>query len=115
MRGKSATRLMLLALLLGAAPASAAPWSSGAELGAGYDSNTGNAGSNGDVRDAATVDTGVNATWERRFGLFTALQWRNSLSAEQVFGLEDLSSVRATTRLRLLHKPGEGFYVPVLA
>jgi hypothetical protein len=104
--------------LLAAVPARAGyvdglAWS--ADLGAGYDTNTGNSGSSHDERDAATAQAGVSASWEHPFGLFTAMQLRYGLAAEQVFGLEDLSNARATMRVRLRHKPGAGFYVPVLA
>jgi hypothetical protein len=114
--GRSAV-FTVVAALLPVAGASAAPgaWSAAGELAAGYDSNIGNAGSSDDERAAASAYAGASATYERRFGLYTALEARGSLSGEQVFDLEDLSSARAALRLRLLHKPGEGFHVPVLA
>jgi len=109
---------LALIVVLAATPARAGDggglaWS--AIAGAGYDTNIGNSGSSDDERDVATAEAGIGASWEHPFGLFTALQLRYGLAAEQVFGLEDLSSARATMRVRMRYKPGAGFHVPVLA
>lgn len=95
--------------------AAGSPWSVGAELGATYDSNAGNAHSSDDTRVVGRVGAGINSTYTQALGLFTALQWRGALDGEGDVGIGDLSLGRVSTRLRLLHKPGVGFYVPVLA
>lgn len=105
-----------ITLLLVAGSASAAnPVTFGGELGATYDGNPGNAHSSGDVRPTERISAGANATWTQRFGEFTALQLRGALDGEGDVQLPDLSFGRLGARVRLLNKPGEGFYVPVLA
>lgn len=93
----------------------ASPLSLGAELGASYDSNAGNAHTRNDTRETGRIDAGVNAAYAVPFGSFTALQLRAALDGEADTGLGGLSFGRASTRLRLLNKPGVGFYAPVLA
>lgn len=106
----------LLAMSLAPLPAQAIDaFTRSADLGAGYDANVGNSISPEDERNASIVSAGAGASWERRFGLYSALQLSGGVAAEQVFAIEDLSNARATMRLRLRHKPGRGFYVPVLA
>lgn len=105
---------LLAALLLGG-PAGAASWSHGLELSGGYDSNVGNAGSAHDRRESGIVQASRSATWERRFGNYTALQFRGGVAVEEVLRLPELSSLRAAARVRVLHKPGRGFRTPVLA
>jgi hypothetical protein len=107
----------VLLVSLAAAPAHAIDaglvWN--ADLGVGFDANIGNSESSDDQRDAASLAVGAGASWERRFGSYTALQLSGGVAAEQVFELEDLSNAGGTVRARVRHKPGRGFYVPVLA
>ena len=106
----------VLILLLAAPGAHAAQgWSGDAELGAGLDSNAGNSQTDSDRNETAGVYAGGGVNYEQRLGLHTAVQGRAALSGEMATDVEDLSNARLGLRLRLLHKPGEGFYVPVLA
>ncbi|HEX4883926.1 MAG TPA: hypothetical protein VFX05_07290, partial [Casimicrobiaceae bacterium] len=106
----------LLAVLALAAPAgAAAAVSYGGSVGVAYDSNAGNAGDRHDVRDATFVFTSAGASREWRLGKYTGVQLQGALFAEQATGLEDLSNAGLGVRARLLHKPGKGFYTPVLA
>jgi hypothetical protein len=107
---------LLAGLALGvAAHAQAGTWSRAGSVAAGYDSNIGNAGHRENRRDVASLHASAGVGWERRFGLFTALQLQGAASAEPVFGIGRLSNAGVTGRLRVLHKPGKGFYTPVLA
>lgn len=107
---------MLLAALLALASGRAgAGWSLAGDLGAGYDSNVNNASDDHDTRDSPLASAGASATWEHRFGLFTALQVRGNVATDQYDNIKDLSNVRGGLRLKVLHKPGKGFYTPVLA
>lgn len=103
------------ALLLPLTAAAAEPWVRIGEVGAGWDSNAGNAGHHKDVKDAGFAYVTAYATHTQRYGLLSALEFRASLGAEQYFDLEDLSNLRATARLRYLLKPGMGVYTPVYA
>lgn len=102
----------LLAAL--ALPASAASAGFGGTLGMGYDDNAANASDPEDIRAVTSAFASAGASWERRFGLFTAMQFQAAAATEQVFELQRLSYAGATARVRLLHKPGKGFYTPVL-
>lgn len=106
-----------LAVLAAGMPGAAAAsgWSFGGTLGVGYDDNAANAGDPADIRETTAAFASAGASWERRFGRYTALQAQAALSGERVFELERLSSAGVSTRVRLLHKPGRGFYTPVLA
>ncbi|MGQ0585596.1 MAG: hypothetical protein ACT4PK_00100 [Gammaproteobacteria bacterium] len=106
--------LLLMVLLLIMGQAAAGSWSYGGELGAGYDSNLGNAGDDHDTRDSVAVFAGASATWEQRFGLYSAVQLRGNLATDQYDDIADLSNVRGSLRVRGLHKPGKGFHTPVL-
>ena len=106
----AASRLAALALLLPLG-ADAGTWTYGGELAAGYDSNVGN--STHDEFDSTTVYGAASAGRELRYGLYTALQFNASASAEQYDDKEDLSNVGGQLRVRLLHKPGRGFSTPV--
>jgi hypothetical protein len=106
----------LAALALGLpAGAAASAWGLGGALGMGYDANAANAGDPDDIRGVSAVFASAGANWERRFGLFTALQLQGALTGESVFDLERLSNAGLGARVRLLHKPGKGLYTPVLA
>ena len=108
--------LAVLTLAWAGVAAAVPGWSYDAALGAGYDTNPGNAATRSDDRrTAATVDGGVGATWNHPFGLYAALQVRGGLNGEQYADLPQLSNLTGEVRARLLGKPGEGFYVPVLA
>ena len=107
--------LLAAMLLLASGRAAAGQWTFAVDLGAGYDSNLGNAGDDHDTRDSVATLAGASATFEQRFGLFTALQVRANFATEQFGDLADLSSERGALRLKVLHKPGKGFYTPVLA
>ena len=112
----TASRALLAAMLvLASGRAAAGEWTFAADLGAGYDSNLGNAGDDHDTRDSVATLAGASVTWEQRFGLFTALQVRANFASEQFGDVADLSSERGALRLKVLHKPGKGFYTPVLA
>ncbi len=111
---RAAAWLAALALGLPATAASSG-WGFGGALGMGYDANAANASDPDDVRGVSTAFASAGAGWERRFGLFTALQLQGALSGEYVLDLERLSNARLGARVRLLHKPGKGFYTPVLA
>lgn len=105
-----------ITLLLMAGSASAASsLSFDGELAATYDGNPGNMHAGGDVRPTQRVAAGGSATWLMRFGEYTALQLRGALDGDADLRLEDLSFGRLGARVRYLAKPGEGFYVPVLA
>jgi hypothetical protein len=107
---------LLAGLAIGvAANAQADGWTRTAELALGYDDNAGNAGSRDDVQGSGFVALGTRATWERRFGKYTALQLQPGLAFEQWLRLDELTSTRFTARARVLHKPGRGFHTPVLA
>ena len=107
---------LLAGLALGlAASAQAGTWTRSGELAAGYDDNAGNAGSRDDVQGSGFVHAATSATWERRFGNYTALQVRPAVAFEQWLRLDDLTSARLALRARVLHKPGRGFRTPVLA
>ncbi len=95
--------------------ASAGTWTYGGELGAGYDSNLGNSGDDHDTRDSVVAFAGASATWQQRYGRYSALQVRANLASDQLDDIADLSNVRGALRLRVLHKPGKSFYTPVLA
>jgi hypothetical protein len=86
-----------------------------AELAVAWDDNVGNAGSDHDRRGSASFHAGTSLNWERRYGLFTALQLRGSLAVEELVDPVELSSARASARVRVLHKPDRGLYTPVLA
>lgn len=110
------TALAALALAWAGSAAAVAGWSYDAELGAGYDDNPGNAASRSDdQRETGIVDGSVGATWVHPFTLYTALNVRASLGGEEYTDIAQLSNLKGELRLRLLHKPGKGFYVPVLA
>jgi hypothetical protein len=106
---------LLAGLALATSASATGGTSYGGSLGAAYDDNAANAGDPEDIRAVTSAFASAGASWERRFGLFTALQLQGAVSTEQVFELERLSYAGATARLRLLHKPGKGFYTPVLA
>ena len=103
---------LALGLPVGAA---ASGWGFGGGLGVGYDANAANAGEPGDIRSTSAAFASAGASWEQRFGLFTALQLQGALSGEYVNDLDRLSNAGLSARVRLLHKPGKGFYTPVLA
>lgn len=106
---------LLAAVALGLSTAAAAgDWTWGAELASGYDSNVGNAADDRDVFASATTYAGFGSGWEQRFGLYTALQFGASLSAEQYSNMSELSNLGGQVRVRVLHKPGRGFFTPVL-
>jgi hypothetical protein len=106
---------LLAAIALGlSTPAAAGDWTWGAELASGYDSNVGNAAHHRDVFDSGIAYAGVGSGWEQRFGSYTALQIGGSASAEQYSNMSQLSNLGGQLRLRLLHKPGRGFFTPVL-
>lgn len=94
--------------------ASLAPSLSGA-LGLGFDSNVGNTPSGNEPRSEGVLDGGLAATWRIDQGLFTAWQVRGSLDASGYAPTSDLSEARAALRLRWTHRPGSGFFAPVLA
>ncbi|MGH2829917.1 MAG: hypothetical protein ACRDJM_05490, partial [Actinomycetota bacterium] len=95
---------LLAAFALGLSTSAAADeWAYGAEVASGYDSNVGNAAHDRDVRDSATAYAGIGSGWERRFGLYTALQLGASVSAEQYSDMSALSNVGGQARVRLLH------------
>lgn len=105
----------LAVLALGSSgPAAASGPSFGGALGMGYDDNIANAGDPDDIRESSSVYASAGAGWERRFGLFTALQVQGAVTGERVMNLERLSNAGASARVRLLHKPGRGFHTPVL-
>ena len=107
---------VLAALVLGAPmAASAGTWTNAGETGVLHDGNAGNAGTIHDRRDANALYASGSATWTRRFGGYTALQFRHSLGFEQWTGIEALTNTRYAARVRLLHKPGRGFHTPVFA
>jgi hypothetical protein len=107
---------LLAALALGLpAVAPAATWTYAGETGVFHDSNSGNAGTIHDRRNADALYASGSATWNRRYGGYTALQLRHSLSLEQWTGLEQLTNTRYALRARVLHKPGRGFHMPVFA
>lgn len=113
-RGAGGLALLALAAALPAAAASGLGFDG--NVGAGYDSNIGNAATfSDDKRGVASVYGGVGANYNWPFTLYTALNLRAGLAAEGVTDLQKLSNGLGDLRLRLLHKPGEGFYVPVLA
>ncbi len=106
----------LAALALGLpAGAAASGWGFGGALGMGYDANAANASDPDDIRSVGTAFASAGAGLERRFGRFTALQLQGALSGEYVLDLDRLSNAGLSARVRLLHKPGKGFYTPVLA
>ena len=90
--------LLLAALALAPGRAAADGWSYAAELSGGYDSNVGNAGDDHDTRDSLVTSAGASATWERRFGLYSALQVRASAATDQLNDVADLSHVRGALR-----------------
>jgi hypothetical protein len=106
---------LLAVLALGAPASTVAAVSYGGSLGVAYDSNAGNAGEAHDVRDVSLAFASAGASREWRFGKYTAVQLQGALFAEQATGLEDLSNAGLGARIRLLRKPGKGFYTPVLA
>lgn len=101
-------------LAAGPALAETPPWAWDAELGATYDSNSGNAGTEDDRRETERVSGGIGATRTSRLSDFTALQWRAGADAEADLRQKDLSFARGGLRLRLLNRAGEGFYAPLL-
>jgi len=106
---------LLAAVALGlSTTAGAGDWTWGAELASGYDSNIGNAAHHRDVFDSGTAYAGIGSGWEQRFSSYTALQIGGSLSGEQYSNMSELSNLGGQLRLRLLHKPGRGFFTPVL-
>lgn len=111
---RAAVLLATVALGL-AASAQADTWTRAAELSAGYDSNVGNAGQRENQKDVTSLHASAGLGWERRYGRFTALQLQGAASVEPVFGLDQLTNAGVMGRLRVLHKPGKGFYTPVLA
>jgi hypothetical protein len=107
---------VLAALLLGLpVAASAGIWTHAGETGVVHDSNAGNAGTIHDRRDANALYAAGSATWTRRYGGYTALQFRHALGFEQWTGVGALTNTRYAARLRLLHRPGRGFHTPVFA
>jgi hypothetical protein len=112
---KLAATAALLVLLGSGAATAADAWSFGAQLDADYDGNAGSAGASHDVRSTQRLGGGVNATYMQRWGLFTALELRGALDGADDLDIGGLSFLRAATRVRLLHKPGQSFHVPVLA
>jgi hypothetical protein len=111
---RAAALLAGIAVALSASVAAAAPIHE-LELSAGYDDNVGNAGHEDDRRGSASIHAATSLGWERRYGRYTALQLRGSLAVEELFEIVELSSLRASGRATVLHKPGRGFYTPVLA
>ena len=101
-------------LVAGAAFAETPPWAWDAQLGATYDSNSGNAGTADDRRETERVSAGIGVTRTARLSDFTALQWRAGVDAEADLRQQDLSYALGGLRLRLLNRPGAGFYVPLL-
>lgn len=97
-----------------AANAQADGWTRAGELALGYDDNAGNAGSRDDVRASGFLYAATSATWERRFGNYTALQLRPGVALEQWRELGQLTNARYSVLARVLHKPGRGFHTPVL-
>lgn len=110
-------RAVALALLLSAAPAAAADGSLhfGADLGAGYDGNLGNAEDERDVRESSVVTGGVNATYARALSLYSTLLLRASAAAEYYRSFDDLSNGKATGMVRLMHRANGDFFTPELA
>jgi hypothetical protein len=111
---RAATWLAALALGLPSVVA-ASGWGFGGALGMGYDANAANASDPADIRSVSAAFASAGASWEQRFGLFTALQLQGALSGEYVLDLDRLSHAGLSTRVRVLHKPGKGFHTPVLA
>lgn len=111
---RAAAWLAALALSVPGA-AVAGNWSYGGETSAGYDSNAGNSGHPGDRQGSGFLSASTQATWEQRFGGYTALQVRQGLAFEQWTRLGQLSNTRYSVRARLLHRPGREFHTPVLA
>ena len=114
-RSKAGSLAALALLAAWSGCALAGSWSYGAQAGVEYDSNVANAGTDGDERSTERIDAGVDAAYARPFGLFTALQLRAGLEATADLEFDKLSFARVSARVRVLHKPGAGFYVPVLA
>jgi hypothetical protein len=105
--------LLITAVLVPAcAVAGPSPWSYTGELGASYDDNANNALD--ETQDASTLRASAGATYTHRIGLYAAVQARGALEGE-ASDPGGLSFVGAEARLRALAKPGQGFYVPVLA
>ena len=112
---RATTGALGIAAVLFSLAALAEPWSFGGTVGLGYDSNPGNAGSVDDRRDTSEISGGLSADYGHSFGLYTALQLRGSLQGDAYARNTKLSEGAATARLRLLHRPGSGFFVPVVA
>lgn len=114
----SAARGALLAAALVAAPLARAehPISLGfsGDLGAGYDSNVFNAAP-GWEEGLAFATAGAHGNLNRRLGDATSLLGRLSLTGETYEHVEGLTNGKAALMLRVSHRPGAGFFVPVLA
>lgn len=112
--GSTRAATLLAVLALGAPAVTVAAVSYGGSVGVAYDSNAGNAGERHDVRDVTLAFASAGAGQEWRFGKYTAAQLQGALFVEQATGIEDLSNAGLGGHVRLLHKPGRGFYTPVL-
>jgi hypothetical protein len=86
-----------------------------AELSSGYDSNLGNAAEGAGVAHSPFAGAGAHATWQRDLGLYTTLVARGSLQAEHYADAAGLDNGKVTGLVRLLHRPGGGFFTPTLA
>ena len=106
---------LALAAMLAAAPAARADeaLSFGGALSAGYDSNVANAEASADVRDAALVSAGADATYRKELSLYTAIVARGSLEGEYDDRYAGLSNGKATGLLRVMFRPGGDFYTPL--
>ncbi len=93
--------------------AAAGTWTHRGELSVGYDDNIGNSGSPPDRRGSKLASVGTTATFEQRYGRYTAVQTRVGVGLSEVFDLAELTSARLSGHVRLLHKPGRGFRTPV--
>ncbi|HUS23611.1 MAG TPA: hypothetical protein VM369_01580 [Candidatus Binatia bacterium] len=114
----SFARRLLLSCCLAAAPALAAgaqPLRLGAELGAGYDSNLGNAGHAQDVRDSPFGAAALQAEWTQDAGAYAALALRARADGESYARLHTLDNLKGSLQLRGLLRPGGGFFVPTLS
>lgn len=114
----SAARGALMAAALMAAPLARADHHMSVgftgDVGAGYDSNVFNAAS-GWEEGLAFATAGAHGNLNRRLGEATSLLTRLSLTGETYEHVEGLTNGKAALMLRVSHRPGAGFFVPVLA
>jgi hypothetical protein len=107
--------LVLLCGFDGLARAQESPWKFGENLGIGFDTNIGNAEKKPEVQSSTFGALDYQLDYNFRPLESVSVQVRAALQAQDYFRFNRLSNAKGSGMLRLVYRPGPGFYVPELS